>query len=184
MHTRVNPGRARLLVEDPAERLRAALRLRARPIGHQPAVRGAEAALAHQRRGAGGGPGRRLLAADSRRAAEARGRRFPRMSALTSNAGGDCSPSLLARPFSAHLLPDDLGEHAPVFGFQQGLGVRYARIGPGEGQPDPSVPFDGWLRAPVAVRRKLSRGGARTAHGQRSNLPPGQAGQRLGARAL
>ena len=54
-------GQSRLLVEDPAERLRAPVRLRARPIGYQPAVRGAEAALAHQCGGACRGPGRRFL---------------------------------------------------------------------------------------------------------------------------
>src|SRR4029079_6443222 len=33
------------------------------------------------------------------------------------------SPSLLARPFSAHLFSDDPRQHAPAFGLQQGLGV-------------------------------------------------------------
>ena len=88
MHTRVNPGNHALLVEDPDERLRAIIHLRARPLGHQPAVRGAEAALAHQRRGPGGGPGRRLLATDSCRTAEARGERFTQVSAVIEGRCG------------------------------------------------------------------------------------------------
>src|SRR5882672_2642066 len=35
-----------------------------------------------------------------------------------------CPPSLLAGRFSADLLLDELGEHSPAFGFQQGHGVE------------------------------------------------------------
>ena len=56
-------------LEGPSERSRRRVRLRARPARHERAVRGAPAAVPHQRRGAGGGWGARLLAAHPRRVA-------------------------------------------------------------------------------------------------------------------
>ena len=83
-HTHGEPRRSPLLVEDPAERLRAGVRLRARRARHQPALRRAEAALLHQPGRAGGRQGPGFLAADPREPAEAAASRAERRRAAAS----------------------------------------------------------------------------------------------------
>jgi hypothetical protein len=71
MHSHVNPSRPHV-VEGPAERVRARVRVREGQARPQHLVRGSPAALAHQRQGPGRRPGTGFLPAHSRGAARSR----------------------------------------------------------------------------------------------------------------